>query len=117
VAQGAHLNWQGRRLWTERGRRMASEGLARALEHGLGVSNSHVPLDEGTLERSGTVVVNGLEGSIIYDTAYARRQHEELTWRHLPGRTAKFLENAMNSESEIMLAIMAAAVRRWARGG
>lgn len=95
---------------------MASEGLERALEHGLGVSNAHVPLDESTLERSGKVIVNGLDGAISYDTPYAVRQHEELTWRHLPGRTAKYLENAMNTEHEVMLAIMAASVRRWTRG-
>lgn len=110
------MRWQGRRLWTERGRRMASEGLTRALEHGLGVSNQHVPLDEGTLERSGKVTVVNLEGAISYDTVYARRQHEELTWKHLPGRTAKYLENAMHTEAEVMLALMAASLRRWTRG-
>ena len=117
MPQTARLNWQGRRLWTGRGRALASEGLARALEHTLGVSNTLVPLDEGTLERSGKVIVNGLEGAISYDTVYAKRQHEELTWKHLPGRQAKYLEQPMHTEAETMLAIMAASVRRWGRGG
>lgn len=112
----AEVRWQGRRLWTGRGRQLASEGLTRALEHTLGVANQLVPLDEGTLERSGKVVVNGLEGAISYDTVYALRQHEELTWKHLPGRQAKYLETPMNTERETMLAIMAASVRRWTRG-
>jgi hypothetical protein len=110
------MQWQGRRLWTERGRRAASEGLTRALEHTLGVSNSRVPLREGTLERSGKVIVNGLDGAISYDTVYAVRQHEELTWKHLPGRQAKYLESAMNDQRATMLALMAVPLRRWTRG-
>jgi hypothetical protein len=109
--------WEGRRLWTDRGRRAASEGLARALEHTLGEANKLVPLREGTLERSGKVVVNGLNGAISYDTVYALRQHEELTWRHLPGRQAKYLEQPMNTERETMLQLMAVPLRLWARGG
>lgn len=116
MAQRARLDWQGRRLWTQRGRNLASQGLATALEHTLGVATTLVPLDEGPLQRSGKVTVEGLSGAISYDTPYAVRQHEELTWRHLPGRQAKYLEQPMNTERDAMLAIMAAAVRRWTRG-
>ncbi|MES9804921.1 minor capsid protein [Streptomyces cinereoruber] len=101
---------------TGRGQRLAEEGLQRGLEHVLGVSNRHVPLEEGTLERSGRVVRDGLNGAISYDTVYARRQHEELSWKHLPGRTAKYLENAMNSERDVVLRLMAVPLRRWLRG-
>lgn len=110
------MSWTGRRLWTERGRRAAEEGLTRALEHTLGVSNARVPLRDGTLERSGKVIVNGLDGAISYDTVYAVRQHEELTWKHLPGRQAKYLESALNDERAAMLALMAVPLRRWLRG-
>lgn len=113
--QYTRMTWQGGRLWGTRGRRLASDGLRRALEHTLGVSNSRVPLDEGTLERSGRADVDGLDGSISYDTVYARRQHEELTWRHAPGRQAKYLESAMYSESAVMLRLMAVPLRRWLR--
>lgn len=65
------MHSNARRQWTERGRRLASEGLQRALEHTLGVANTLVPLDEGTLERSGKVVIEGLNGAISYDTPYA----------------------------------------------
>ncbi|MFI1677062.1 hypothetical protein [Streptomyces sp. NPDC020607] len=116
MTQYARMNWQGTRLWTSRGRRLASEGLQRALEHGLGVSNARVPLEEGTLERSGRVDVDGLNGAISYDTVYAVRQHEELTWKHLPGRQAKYLESAMNDEREVMLQLMAVTLRHWLRG-
>ncbi|WP_282698206.1 hypothetical protein [Streptomyces sp. CC208A] len=114
--QQAHMSWQGDRLWTGRGRRAASRGLQRALEHTLGVSKRLVPLDEGTLERSGRVDVDGLNGIISYDTVYAVRQHEELTWKHLPGRQAKYLEQPMNTERDIMLRLMAVSLRDWLRG-
>lgn len=105
-----------RRQWTARGRRLAEEGLQRGLEHVLAESNKIVPLDEGTLERSGRVVRNGLEGAVTYDTVYARRQHEELTWKHLPGRSAKYLEIPMNRERDVVLRLMAVSLRRWFRG-
>src|SRR4051812_16932420 len=95
------MSWEGRRLWTERGRAAAHEGLERALEHTLGIASQLAPLDEGTLERSGKVSVTGLNGRIFFDTPYAVRQHEELTWRHLPGRQAKYLEQPMNTEREV----------------
>ncbi|MFI7014386.1 hypothetical protein [Streptomyces sp. NPDC050164] len=116
MTQYTRMQWQGSRLWTSRGRRLASEGLREALEYTLGVSNSRVPLDEGTLERSGKVDVDGLNGSISYDTVYARRQHEELEWKHLPGRRAKYLESAMNDSQDVILRLMAVPLRRWLRG-
>lgn len=105
-----------RRYLTSRSRRIAGEGLEKGLEHVLGVSNNQVPLDEDTLQRSGRVVRDGLDGAITYDTVYARRQHEELDWKHLPGRKAKYLEDAMNSEREVVLRLMAVGFRRWLRG-
>lgn len=117
MAQYARMSWQGRRLWTSRGRAQASQGLQRALEHTLGVSKRLVPLEEGALERSGRVNMLGqLTGQITYDTVYAVRQHEELTWKHLPGRQAKYLEQPMNTERDVMLRLMAVPLSRWLRG-
>ncbi|MFC8945911.1 minor capsid protein [Streptomyces rochei] len=114
--QYTRFRFDGRRQWTQRGRRLASQGLRRGLQHVLAESQKIVPLDEGTLERSGKVDVDGLEGSVSYDTVYARRQHEELTWRHLPGRSAKYLERPMNSERPVVLRMMQVSLRRWLRG-
>ncbi|MEU2563215.1 hypothetical protein ABZ626_28330 [Streptomyces longispororuber] len=116
MTQYVRMNFQGQRLWTSRGRRLASEGLSRALEHTLGEAKKLVPPDEGTLERSGRADVDGLNGAISFDTVYAVRQHEELTWRHWPGRSAKYLEITMNSEREVMFGLMAVPLRRWLRG-
>jgi hypothetical protein len=116
MTQYTRFRFDGGRQWTSRGRRLASEGLRRGLEHVLAESRKIVPLDEGTLERSGRVDVDGLEGSVSYDTVYARRQHEELTWKHLPGRSAKYLEKPMNSERDVVLRLMAVSLRRFFRG-
>lgn len=91
----------------------AAQGLYLAGEHILNVSNEHVPHEDGDLQGSGAVSEDpeALEVAISYDSPYAARQHEELTWRHDDGRTAKYLENAVNSEAGTVAEIVAAAVR------
>lgn len=115
MAQMYRMDWQGRRLWTQRGRSRAARGLQLALEHVLAESNKIVPLEEGTLQRSGTTSIDegNLTGTVSYNTPYAVRQHEELTWRHAPGRQAKYLETAVNTSREQCLRIMQAELRRW----
>ncbi|WP_293787759.1 hypothetical protein, partial [uncultured Aeromicrobium sp.] len=58
-----------------RKRDAAAVGLARAAEHVLGVSSDRVPLEEGTLMRSGSVNVDAdnLVAYVSYDTPYAVR--------------------------------------------
>lgn len=116
MTQRVTMRWDGDRLWSGRGRRLAEEGIQKSLEHVLTESNKIIPLDEGTLERSGRVDRDGLEGAISYDTVYARRQHEELTWRHAPGRQAKYLETALLRSRETVRELMAVSLRRWLRG-
>ena len=50
----------------------AVRGLVKATEHLLQVSNTLVPLEEGTLERSGVASVDegSLRGAVSYDTPY-----------------------------------------------
>jgi hypothetical protein len=90
------------------------QGVERACEHLLTESRKEVPLDEGTLERSGTVTLDraNMRGAVSYDTPYARRQHEDLSLRHAGGRKAKYLEDPLNAERATIAAIIAAAVRR-----
>lgn len=68
-------------------------------EYVLGESIQQVPHEEGDLQSSGKVSVD--EGSsrvaVSYDTPYAVRQHEDMTYRHDPGRKAKYLEDPLNS--------------------
>ncbi|MGW8988720.1 minor capsid protein [Streptomyces zhihengii] len=114
--QYTRFQFDGQRHWTSRGRHMAAEGLRRGLEHVLERARAIVPLEEGTLERSGRVVQDELEGAVTFDTVYARRQHEELSWRHAPGRQAKYLETPMATERQVVLDLMAVGLRRWLRG-
>ncbi|MEV7011545.1 hypothetical protein [Streptosporangium sp. NPDC051022] len=99
----------------------AIKGLQVAAEHLLQVSREQVPHEEGTLERSGdpaerpgavSVADGELRAAVSYDTVYAVRQHEELTWKHDEGRKAKYLEDPMNSERQVMGEIVAAEIRR-----
>lgn len=89
-------------------------GLWLAALHLLGEAQAIVPIEEATLERSGAASVDAskLMSAVSFDTVYAVRQHEELTWRHDPGRQAKYLEAPMHVQQAIMLAIIASAIRR-----
>lgn len=111
MAQTTRLTWHGN-LADARARAGAERGVALAVEHLLGASRQRVPLEEGTLERSGVASTEGLTGAVSFDTVYAARQHEELTWRHDPGRTAKYLEGPALEEQGAMLDIIGAQVRR-----
>ena len=115
MPQNYRLNWNGRRLWTQGGKRRAAVGLQLALEHILAESNKLVPLDEGTLQRSGTTSIDeeNLEGTVTYNSPYAVRQHEEMTWRHAPGRQAKYLETAVNTSRTDCARIIQQELRRW----
>ncbi len=93
-------------------RKGSARGLQQAGELVLEASNRLVPLEEGTLERSGRVTTNGQDTvAISYDTPYAVRQHEDLSLRHPNGRQAKFLETAMRQQRAKALAIIARAVK------
>lgn len=90
----------------------ARKGLVLATNHVLQVSNQRVPNETGDLERSGRATVDDLRGAVSYDTPYAVRQHEELTWRHSRGGRAKYLESALVDEAGTVRDIVAAQVRR-----
>lgn len=95
-------------------RASAVRGLLLAAEHVLQVSNISVPIEVGTLEISGVASVDAssLKAAVSYDTPYAVRQHEDMTARHDAGRTAKYLENAGNSEAATVGKIIAQQIRK-----
>lgn len=90
----------------------AERGLALGAEHVLQVARTRVPIEEGTLERSGVASSEGLRAAVSFDTPYAVVQHEDLTLAHDAGRSAKYLERAMNSERDAVAEIVARAVRK-----
>lgn len=113
MAQRATVRWNGDQI-ADAVRKAALRGITAAGEHLLAESRSLVPLEEGTLERSGEVVVDeaNLRATVVYDTPYAVRQHEELDYQHAPGREAKYLERPFNAERDTMQALIAAQIRR-----
>ncbi|WP_405508792.1 minor capsid protein [Streptomyces cyaneofuscatus] len=109
----ARLTWNGDAVL--RGTlRSAGRGLRLGTEHVLQVSRERVPIEEGTLERSGTATVDEdeLRGAVAFDGPYAVRQHEEMDYRHDAGRTAKYLEQPMAEEADTVGEIIAAEMRR-----
>lgn len=90
-------------------------GAELAAEYLLGESNKRVPIEEGTLERSGAASAEQSGGQTIlaasYDTPYAQVQHEAMDYQHDAGRQAKFLETAFNSQGDTALEVIAQAVR------
>lgn len=102
----------------------AARGIGLALNLMLQVSNKRVPHEEGDLERDGAVVMDeeNLIGAVTYgnspDTAkYAERQHEDMTYRHDAGRSAKFLEQARTETADKALAIIQAQVAKGMEDG
>lgn len=113
MTQRTRLRWNGDAILAAT-RQGAAHGLRLAAEHVLAESRRRVPIEEATLERSGTATVDEstLTAAVSYDTPYAVRQHEELNYRHDAGRTAKYLELPLAEEADTVGEIIAAQVRR-----
>lgn len=92
----------------------AAKGLYIAAEHLLGEAHKLVPLEEGTLENSGAASVDAgkLKAAVSFDTPYAVIQHEETTYEHDEGRSAKYLEKPFNAEADTMSALVARQIRK-----
>lgn len=116
MAQTGKVTWHGDAVDA-----LVQEAVVRGLthwgEHVLTESVEIVPLDEATLARSGAVSVDedDLTAAVSFDTPYAVRQHEDLTFRHAPGRHAKYLETPLNASGKVGMALVAAQIRRATR--
>ena len=83
--------------------RVKQAAVSDATEYLLETANRTVPIEEATLEGSGTATVEQdatvTRGVVAYDTPYALRQHEDTRLRHDPGRRAKWLERTAQEEA------------------
>jgi hypothetical protein len=97
----------------EAARRGAARGVALGAEHIRAVSVDRAPLDTGALRNSATAShdPDTLTGAVSYDTPYAARQHEDLTFHHREGGP-KFLESALASERELVARLIQAQIRK-----
>lgn len=92
----------------------ASDGCYVAAEALLARSNALAPFEEGILQASGFARVDEsdpLLARVAYDMPYAWRQHEELDYEHVAGRSAKYLENPVNEFGAEFLAIVGQSIR------
>lgn len=89
-------------------------GLGQWAELIVQQSRELVPLDEATLERSATPSVDPrtLAAAVSYDTKYAVVQHENLEYRHAPGRTAKYLEKPWAASAKWALPLIQKQIRK-----
>jgi hypothetical protein len=75
--------------------------LSSAAEYLLAKAVEIVPIEEGSLSRSGRTEVDGDTAAIGFGSgpsaAYAARQHEDLSYHHDNGRQAHFLSGPVNS--------------------
>jgi hypothetical protein len=117
VATSVQVKLHGRHVKAQE-RKGAGRGVKKAAGHLLAAAKAIVPLEEGTLERSGevTVAASELAAAVSFSTPYAVRQHEELDYRHAPGRQAKYLEEPYFAERGTMDALIAAEIRREMQG-
>lgn len=82
----------------------AQKGLRDTAEDILGESQKLVPVDTGTLQKSGTVQYNEDKtiATISYSTPYALKQHEDLSLKHNTSKNenaqAKYLERPFNEK-------------------
>ncbi|MEU3098507.1 hypothetical protein ABZ690_28075 [Streptomyces sp. NPDC006967] len=113
MPQSFRLNFDGAAAAGEL-RAAAARGLLLGAEFVLAEAQELVPLDEGGLQNTGTASVDegDLAAMVSYDTPYAVRQHEEMDWRHAPGRQAKYLEQPLNACRGPVQRIIAAQLRR-----
>ncbi|GHU54519.1 hypothetical protein AGMMS49975_15030 [Clostridia bacterium] len=80
---------------------VADQAIHDCADDLLAKSGEQVPHDMGTLELSGEVIrLDAGKYIVSYNTAYAVKQHEDLTLRHQRGRKAKYLEDPYNENAQ-----------------
>ena len=96
----------------------AADGLEEWAEFVLQESSQLVPIEEGTLQNSGTVEVDreNLKAAVGYGNGgasdYAVVQHEDLSLRHDSGRTGKYLERPAMQSRAVGEQIIGDAIKR-----
>lgn len=106
----ARVRWFGDQVQNKTAK-AAERALYVASHHLLEEANRSIPFREGIMMASGAATNDARRGVVSYDTPYARRQHEDLTYRHPGGRRAKWLELALREQSGAMFLIIARELR------
>lgn len=88
-----------------------AQGVRKAAEHVLKESNRNLPILDRDLLQSGRVTYDEDTAAVTYDAPHALKQHEDQRLEHPNGGSAKYLENAFNSEKKAILEILAREMR------
>lgn len=80
----------------------AADALADIAEDDLRDAREVVPIEEGTLSRSGFTEVDraNLEAQVAFDTPYAVKQEVDVTLRHDNGRKAHYLADTVEQNRQ-----------------
>jgi hypothetical protein len=101
------------------------EGLRELAERILETSNNNIGVGDPELDpnlaislrEAGKVVEEGNGFIIVYDTAYAAKQHEALTFKHPRGGGPKYLERSLIEHMRDLDEVVASHVRANMLGG
>lgn len=89
-------NWLGKEALA-RTARAELNGVRLAADALLEKTDARVPILSHDLVDSGGTDDDGNKTAVVYyDTPYAIRQHEDLSYHHRDGRTAKYVEGPLN---------------------
>lgn len=100
-----------------RTRKALADALEDVTENDLGDALRVVPIEEGTLARSGFAQVDrdALRGQVAFDTPYAVVQELDVTLRHDAGRKAHYLGDTVEQNKRQNTEYLRDAGRRAAR--
>lgn len=107
----AELKWNGPAV-KKAAHQAGMKALYKGAEAILAEAIDEVPLESGTLERSGAITESGNSVYISFNTPYARKQHEDLTLRHVEGRKAKYLEDPFKRNVQKVIKLVDLSVKK-----
>lgn len=103
--------------WAQQVKDAAADAIGETVEQWLEEGNRMVPIEEGTLQNSGTTAVDraNMQAAVGWGAGassdYAVIQHEDMSLRHDDGRSAKWGEIAGRRIAETAGATIAASIK------
>ncbi|MFA5432297.1 MAG: HK97 gp10 family phage protein [Candidatus Paceibacterota bacterium] len=95
---------------------VTAKSLKKDLQDLQNKSSELAPYDLGDLAGSSDSDVketfSGVEGFVSFDTPYATVQHEDLTYRHEPGKQSKYLEQPLKENIDRYVKNLGEAIRK-----
>lgn len=115
MAQGNINPHTGRQI-AERAEQFALQAMQRVADDLMGRAQREAPIDEGTLRGSAHAELRRMgdrfEVEVSFNTPYAARQHEEVTWEHPKGGKAKYLSDPLKEMVHDYTQFLTLAMRR-----